>query len=100
MLHPLEGLSRQPISAPDGADPTPPDHVRQLFQRQPRRRECLARRDLDDARLVDILHPLEVEKPGVALALRPPDQRHSGQIVDVVAAIDGELERVEPALVC
>src|SRR6266545_1029956 len=95
---PLEGLMVAIIGAPNGAETATADDVNELLQGDSLGRDGLARRDLNDPRLVDVLHPHEVEEAAETLSLGPPAQLDGPQIRRM-SAVNRQLERRHPLLV-
>src|SRR5450755_1489458 len=92
---PLEALALT-CGAPDGGRPATLHHVDHLVEGEPNRREDPARRKLADAGLGNALLSFELDEGRVTAAFFPAAQLKLAQVLDVVAAVDRQAERVHP----
>jgi hypothetical protein len=82
--------------APDGGGAATFDDIDHLVEGESNRRQHAARRHLADARFGNTLLALQLDEGGIAAALWPPAQLELAQVLDVVAAVDRQVERVHP----
>src|SRR3954451_10943113 len=87
------------ITRPHVADAPPADDVHELLERQSTGRDRLRWRNLDNPGLMDVFHALKHQERSVALALAPGRQLERVEVIDVVAAVDGNAHRCHPLLV-
>src|SRR5438270_7476643 len=95
---PLEALALA-ARTPDRRRAAPLCDVDHLVERQPDRWEDTPWRDLADPRLGDALLTFELNESRVAAALFPAAEPQLAQVLDVVAAVDRQAERVHPVIV-
>ena len=96
---PLEALARAARSSRCVVAPRPWTTYTTSSKASRTGRQHAARRHFADARLGDALLAFELDERRVAAALRPAAERERAQVLDVVAAVDRQAERVHPAVV-
>src|SRR5918911_4346691 len=95
---PLEALALA-TRTPDRRGAATLDDVDHLVERQSDRWQDAARRDLADPGLGNALLTFELNEGGVTAAFFPAPELQIAQVLDVIAAVDRQTERVHPVVV-